>query len=102
MFSIRSSPARGRPWAANSPTTSMPQQFTEQNEEVKWDRRGRARYVLENTSSWHADLLHPTWDVNDPEVIAWNQAMEAQQPIYQLKCGRTVLWNVYENPQYNG
>ena len=81
---------------------TMPQQFTEQNEEVKWDRRGRARYVLENTSSWHADLLHPTWDVNDPEVIAWNQAMEAQQPIYQLKCGRTVLWNVYENPQYNG
>ena len=71
-------------------------------EEVSWERRARAPYVAENTSAWRTDQLHPAWDEADPEVQAWQQAMQGREPIFQVKCGRTVLWNVYENPEYAG
>ena len=71
-------------------------------EEVAWDRRGRARYVLENTSYSSIQALRPSWDLSDPDVAEWQQRMAGQQPVYELRCGDTVLWRVYQNPQYNG
>lgn len=74
-------------------------------EEVNWNRRGRARYVFENVSQYAVIKIHPgdAWDVNnDPDVIEWNRLMNQQKPVYQLRCGRTIVWQVYQNPQYNG
>ncbi len=71
-------------------------------EEVAWNRRGRARYVVENVSCSAADALHPSWDEADPAVAEWRRGMAGQQPVYELRCGRAVLWRVYQNPQYNG
>ena len=76
--------------------------LTERNEEVTWDRRGRARYVLENTCYAAIDDLSPNWDLSDPAVQLWKSLMNAEEPILEIKCGRTVLWRVYKNPQYNG
>ncbi len=71
-------------------------------EEVTWDRRGRARYVVENTSYSAIQALHPFWDESDPAVAEWERRMAGQPPVYELRCGRTVVWRVYQNPQYNG
>lgn len=76
--------------------------MAEGSEEVSWDRRWRARYVVENVSYSAINALHPVWDLTDPEVIQWEAQMADQQPVYELYCGRTLLWRVYQNPQYNG
>ncbi len=71
-------------------------------EEVSWDRRGRARYVVENTSYSAIGALHPFWDEADPAVAEWKRLMDKETPVYELRCGGTVTWRVYQNPQYNG
>ncbi len=71
-------------------------------EEVTWDRRGRARYVVENVSYSTIQGLRPSWDLSDPDVAEWRRRMAGQQPVYELRCGRAVAWRVYQNPQYNG
>ena len=81
---------------------TMPERFGERNEEVTFDRRHRAKYILENTSAWHTELLHPSMDPADPAVQEWIAVTDTLEPVMQVKCGRTVLWNVYENPLYQG
>ncbi len=71
-------------------------------EEVSWERRGRARYVVENTGYSAIQALRPLWDRADPAVAEWERQMAGQAPVYELRCGGAVLWRVYQNPQYNG
>lgn len=79
---------------------TLPAPLSPACEEVKWEQRSRAQYVAENTSYWQVYQLHPGWDPADPAVQQWTNAVQAQQPLFQIKCGRTVLWNVYPNPEY--
>ncbi len=71
-------------------------------EELVWERRGRARYVVENTSYSAIQALRPFWDESEAAVAEWERLMAKQSPVYQLRCGNTVVWRVYQNPQYNG
>ena len=67
-----------------------------------WENRWRPRYVLDNVSYTKINDLHPLWDVEDPEVHKWCDQMAQQEPLFEIKSGRTVLWRVYENPQWVG
>ena len=78
---------------------TVPERFTDKNEEVSWERRNRAKYVLENTSALQSSRMHAGDEVNDPAWQEWEAQMAAQEPVMQIRCGRTVLWRVYENPQ---
>ena len=81
-----------------------PVEIAEDEEEVYWDRRGRAVYVVENTSYWQMEQLHNTW-VEDgvyDSMQVWIRLVGESEVVYEVKCGRTVLWRVYKNPQYNG
>ncbi|MBQ8648134.1 MAG: glycosyltransferase family 39 protein [Oscillospiraceae bacterium] len=81
-----------------------PVEIAEDEEEVYWDRRGRAVYVVENTSYWQMEQLHNTW-VEDgvyDSMQDWIRLVGESEVVYEVKCGRTVLWRVYKNPQYNG
>lgn len=80
---------------------ALPVPLSDSCEEVKWEQRSRAQYVAQNTSYWQIYQLHPGWDPNDPQVQQWVEALRQQTPLFQIKCGRTVLWNVYQNPQYS-
>lgn len=81
---------------------ALPTPLSEHCEEVQWDRRARAQYVAQNASYWKIWQLHPGWDLNNPAVQQWVSELENQQPIFTVKCGRTVLWQVYENPEFAG
>ena len=89
-------------WSWYTIKSTMPERFGEGSEEVTFDRRHRAKYILENTSAWHTELLHPSMDPADPAVQEWIAVTDALEPVMQVKCGRAVLWNVYENPLYQG
>ena len=78
------------------------QPTSSKNEEVTWDRRGRARYVLENSS--YATIYHlSTGGVYDaPSVADWHSLLRQQEPIMEIYCDRTLLWRAYINPHFNG
>lgn len=41
-------------------------------------------------------------DDNADEVTAWIAATANWTPLFEVKCGRTVLWRVYRNLLYIG
>ena len=71
-----------------------------------FERLWRARYVLDNTSYRRLGQLHANWEILDPTLVEWQAIMDRtvqeQEPLFEVKCGRTVLWRVYENPVWAG
>ena len=84
--------------------SDYPIEIQEREEEVTWDRRNRAVYVVENTSYWKLERLQNTWaaDGIHDAMQEWIRVVRESEVVYEAKCGRTVLWRVYKNPQYNG
>ena len=79
----------------------QPQLYGPKAEEVTWERRWRARYVLENTSYWAIERLHNDWTPEEiPKMDHWMAALETAPVLREWKCGGTVVWRLYENPEY--
>ena len=79
---------------------TWPELFGEKAEEVTWDRRWRAQYVLGNTSYWTIEQLHNDWGEDAEAMAVWTEQLRTAPVAAEIRCGRTVLWRIYENPQY--
>ena len=81
----------------------QPELYGEKAEENTWERRWRCPYVLENTSYWAIEKLHNNWTEDEiPQMERWIDELETAPVIREWKCGDTVLWRLYENPEYVG
>ena len=74
----------------------------EDAKDYDWNARFHAAYILQNTSYWKLETMTYQEDDNADEVTAWIAATANWTPLFEVKCGRTVLWKVYRNLLYSG
>ena len=74
----------------------------EDAKDYDWKARFHAVYILQNTSYWKLETMTYQEDDNADEVTAWIAATANWTPLFEVKCGRTVLWKVYRNLLYSG
>lgn len=74
----------------------------EDAKDYDWNARFHAAYLLQNTSYWKLETMTYQEDDNADEVTAWIAATANWTPLFEVKCGRTVLWKVYRNLLYIG